>query len=42
MKSSYFDNKLWNVNLLPDEKYTWVFSSDADYHPDNFKKWGFK
>lgn len=41
-KSGVFDKKTWEVNLLPHEKYTWVFSSNQDYNPANFKNWGFK
>ena len=42
LKDSYFSTKTWDVNLLPEEKYTWVFSSNLDYDPSNFKAWGFK
>jgi hypothetical protein len=41
-KDSVFKQKTWDVNLLPHEKYTWVFSSNQDYDPNNFKNWGFK
>lgn len=41
-KNSVFNQKTWDVNLLPHEKYTWVFSSNQDYDPNNFKSWGFK
>ncbi len=41
-KSGVFDKKTWEVSLLPHEKYTWVFSSNQDYNPANFKNWGFK
>jgi len=41
-KSSVFEKKTWDVNLLPHEKYTWVFASKQDYDPANFKSWGFK
>lgn len=42
LKNSCFSSKTWNVNLLPEEKYTWVFSSNSDYDPENCKRWGFK
>lgn len=41
-KASVFDKKTWDVSLLPHEKYTWVFASNQDYDPANFKNWGFK
>lgn len=41
-KDSVFGQKTWDVNLLPHEKYTWVFSSSQDYDANNFKSWGFK
>lgn len=41
-KASVFNQKTWDVNLLPNEKYTWVFSSNQNYDPSNFKNWGFK
>lgn len=42
MKSSYFSYKTWDINLLPEEKYTWVFSTSLDYDSTNFKALGFK
>ena len=41
-KYSCLGQKTWDANLLPFEKYTWVFSSSLDYDPSNFKNWGFR
>lgn len=41
-KYSCFNSRTWDANLLPQEKYTWVFSSSMDYDPANFRNWGFK
>ena len=41
-KRDCFSSKTWDANLLPNEKYTWIFSSSLDYDPSNFKSWGFK
>jgi hypothetical protein len=41
-KANVFNQKTWDVKLLPHEKYTWVFSNNQDYDPVNFKNWGFK
>jgi hypothetical protein len=41
-KLSCLEGKLWDVNLLPNEKFTWVLSTSLDYDPANFRNWGFR
>ena len=36
------NERIWSVTLLPTESFTWVISTDDDYHFGNMKKWGFR
>ena len=41
-KSAATQNRKWEIDLGPQEAFTWVISTKENYDANNFRNWGFR
>jgi len=42
LKHDANSNRKWTVSIPPHESYTWIISTNEEYNPENYRRWGFK